>query len=169
MVQGHPARERARGGSVGGMRARGVLITAAVGLGLAGPAAAQLPPSTPDPSITDGSAQHRLDRARTSWKAARITSYRMRVRISCFCAPDSPPTLRVRHGSPVHPPARYASLATVPRLFRTIQHAIDDKVAGLTVRYGAHGVPSSISIDPSRMIADEESYYTIDRFARLTS
>jgi hypothetical protein len=150
------------------MRMRVMLLSCVVVVGgLAGPAVAQTPPSTPDPHITDGTLQARLGKARASWKAARITSYRMRVRISCFCAPETPPTLRVRHGSPVHPPARYASVATVPRLFRTIQRAIDDKVAGLTVRYGVHGVPTSISIDPSRMIADEESYYTIDRFARL--
>ncbi|UTI64486.1 DUF6174 domain-containing protein [Paraconexibacter antarcticus] len=150
------------------MRMRVMVLGVAVAGALAGPAGAQTPPSTPDPHITDGTLQARLDKARASWKAARITSYRMRVRISCFCAPETPPTLRVRHGSPVHPPARYASVATVPRLFRTIQHAIDDKVAGLTVRYGVHGVPASIAIDPSRMIADEEAYYTIDRFARLS-
>ena len=41
------------------------------------------------------------------------------------------------------------------------------RAALIDVRYGRRGVPSSISIDQSRMIADEESYDTISRFTVL--
>jgi hypothetical protein len=58
-------------------------------------------------------------------------------------------------------------VATVRRLFRTIQRAIDQQVARLQVTYGKRGVPSSISIDFDQRIADEESYYTIKGFTRL--
>lgn len=138
----------------------------------AGPAAAaaQTAPAgdMPDPRIASGQAQRELDAARAAWKTAGIRSYTFRGRLSCFCPETytTPRTLRVRNASPVKPPQNLLPIASVPRMFRLIQGAIDDGVAGLTVRYGARGVPRQIGIDRSRMIADEESYYTIDRFKR---
>jgi Family of unknown function (DUF6174) len=58
----------------------------------------------------------------------------------------------------------YRSLATVPRLFKTIQGAIDEGVANLNVSYGRRGVPTSIYIDRSQLIADEEMGYEIKAF-----
>jgi hypothetical protein len=146
------------------------LLTVLAGL-LAAPVAAQSPApgEIPDPAITDGSAQRALDRARTAWAKAGIRTYRVRVGLGCFCPEDirRPRTLTVRRGSPVRPPAHLKDVATVPRMFRVVQRAIDDGVAGLAVAYGRRGVPRSITIDVSRHIADEESYYTIDHFRRL--
>jgi hypothetical protein len=98
-----------------------------------------------------------------------VRSYRVRVARGCFCPPEftRPRTITVRGGVPYRPPEHLKDVATVPRMFRRIQGAIDDGVAGLTVTYGARGVPQSITIDISRMIADEEAYYTIDHFVRL--
>ncbi|MCW2958248.1 MAG: hypothetical protein JWP18_1051 [Solirubrobacterales bacterium] len=132
---------------------------------------AQAPGSgeTPDPAIADGSAQRDLTVARARWKAAHVRSYRVRVALGCFC-PESirrPRTITVLGGSPRRPPSHLKDVATVPRMFRLIQRSIDRGVAGLDVTYGARGVPRTITIDVSRMIADEESYYTIDRFVRL--
>jgi len=121
-----------------------------------------------DPGILDGSKQRRLDAARRSWKAVGVRSYSYVVRLSCFCPPRPGTRMVVRNGTPASgTPAGMREVATVPRLFRTIQRAIDRKVAAIDVRYGRRGVPSSISIDQSGMIADEESYYTISRFTVL--
>ncbi len=89
--------------------------------------------------------------------------WRGRVALGCFCPPQitKPRTLTVRRGSPVRPPSHLTKVATVPRLFRVIQKAIDARVVGLTALYRARGVPKSIAIDVSGMVADEESAYKI--------
>ena len=142
------------------------------GPALAGAPAVALSPApgeTPDPAITDGSAQRALDKARARFRAANVRSYRVRIARGCFCPEEirKPRTITVRRGVPVKPPAHLKDVATVPRMFQRIQGAIDDGVAGLTVTYGKRGVPRKITIDVSRLIADEESYYSIDRFRRL--
>lgn len=145
-----------------------VLTTLALATGPAVALAQTAPTDTPDPKITSGQAQKDLDAARAAWKKAGIRSYTFRGQLSCFC-PETytrARTLRVRNAAPVNPPQNLGPIASVPRMFRLIQGAIDDKVAGLTVSYGTRGVPRKIGIDRSRMIADEESYYTIDRFKR---
>jgi hypothetical protein len=146
-----------------------VAILTAVASAPAAVARAQLPGDEVDPTILDGSAQRELDAARERWRAFGIPSYRFRVRIQCFCAPafTRPEVIVVRRGRPVDPPRRLRGVATVPRLLRRVQGAIDDRVAGLSVRYGRHGVPRSIGIDRSRMIADEEVGYTADHLSPL--
>jgi Family of unknown function (DUF6174) len=144
------------------MRGRLTTIAAATAMMFAAaPAPAQ---DGVDPGIEDGSEQRALDAARERWRDAAIDTYRFRVRIVCFCAPNftRPAVIVVRDGRPVDPPRRLRRVATVPRLHREVQRAIDDRVDGLSVRYGRRGVPRSISIDPSRMIADEETGYVVD-------
>jgi hypothetical protein len=137
-------------------------------LALAAAGAAQDVPSI-DPRITDGSAQRALDSARATWRKAAVKSYRVRVALGCFCPRTytMPRTIRVHRGAPVNPPPHLKDVATVPRMFKKIQGAIDGKVAAITVTYGPRGVPKSIAIDRDRRIADEEQYYTIDRFKKL--
>jgi hypothetical protein len=154
------------------MRARLVATFAAALLaGAAGaPVASALAPGdTVDPDIADGSAQRALDAARARWRAFDVHSYRYRAQLQCFCTPGTiaPAVLVVRAGKPVDPPARLRGIATVPRIFRRVQEAIDDRVAGLSVRYGKRGVPRSVQIDPSLMIADEEIGYVVGRVRRL--
>jgi Family of unknown function (DUF6174) len=126
---------------------------------------AQGPPSTPDPSIRDGSAQQRLDDARARWRDADIHSYRFELTRRCFCPPASP-VLRVRHDRAVRPPADFRNVATVRRLFRHIQAAINDEVHVLQVRYGKRGVPRRIAIDGRELVADDEITYEVRRFWR---
>ena len=124
----------------------------------------------PDASITDGSAQKALTAARARWKAKGPRSYTMRVRRSCFCAPPytSPHTVVVRGGRIVRAHEAVRDVATVPRLFRVVQRAINSKAVRLSVRYDStRGFPRSIAIDQSFMIADEEQAFTVDRFKRL--
>jgi hypothetical protein len=153
---------------------RGLIAVVALALAFCGaaPAAAarQDGDDVVDPSIADGSAQRALDAARARWRATGLRSYRFRVARRCFCNPaaNAPAVIVVRDGRPVDPPRRLRFVATVTRLFRKVQHAIDDRVDGLSVRYGSRrGIPRSISIDFVRMLADEEVSYVVDRFKPL--
>jgi hypothetical protein len=133
----------------------------------AAPAGAQEAPNPPDPYITGGDAQHQLDRARARWKAAKIASYRYEARRTCFCPTTGWHVVNVRRGvvsKHVHGDVR--DIATVPRLFRMVQRAIDAHAHDLVVRYGTHGVPTKITVDTYENVADEEQYVTIRRFKR---
>jgi Family of unknown function (DUF6174) len=142
---------------------------------LAAPAAAQSPPAPqpfprdePDPSIRDGSAQRALDRARKRWRRADIHNYRFELSRSCFCPPTDQPIIFVRNDRPLNATGSTRHVATVPRLHRRVQDAIDDGVADLGVRYDRRGIPREISIDGHRMIADDEVAYGVERFWRGT-
>jgi hypothetical protein len=130
---------------------------------LAAPAAAQQ--DEVDPAIADGSAQRALDAARERWRATGIRSYDFRVAVECFCTREAtrPAKVRVRDGRPVRPPRRVEDVATVRRLQRRVQKAIDGRVAGLDVTYGRRGVPLRIGIDPDRAFADDETGYRAGR------
>jgi len=120
-----------------------------------------------DPGITDGSKQRRLDRARRDFRSTGVRSYRYVLSRTCYCPPLAG-TIVVRDGRPsARTPKQLADAATVPRLFRRIQRAIDAKVARISVRYGTRGVPRSIYVDTDQRIADEEIGYTIERFTPL--
>jgi len=126
------------------------------------------PRDDPDPAIVDGSAQRALDAARRRWRRAGIHNYRFEIERSCFCPLRRPVVIFVRDDRPVRPPADFRSLATVRRLHRRVQGAIDDHVSDLSVRYDRHGMPRRIAIDGRAYIADDEVTYTVDRFWRGT-
>jgi hypothetical protein len=119
-----------------------------------------------DPRILDGTHQRRLTAARGRWRDAGVRDYRFRVRLSCFCPPDirAPRVIVVRGGRARNAPSHLREAATVPRLLRIVQRAIDDRVADLGVRYGRRGIPRSISIDGSRAVADDERSYAVNGF-----
>jgi len=144
------------------------LTLALVATAAVAPAGAQAPPPNPvDPHIADGSAQTALDTARERWKALSIRSYDYEVRRSCFCPGSGWIRIKVRGSSPSKGSAKTAKdLATVPRLHRVIQSAIDGKSHELTVKYGARGVPTQISVNSIQYVADEEQYLSIRRFKR---
>ena len=152
------------------MSARALLLllpVAAVATGTAVAADEPLPRPVAA-NITDGTAQDRLDAARARWRTKGFRSYSEQVDLSCFCGPTPPRIVRVRGGRLGRPVAsEIREVATVPRQFRLVQGAIDDRVSGLRVRYGRRGHPVSISIDPRADTADEESYYTMRRLTHL--
>jgi hypothetical protein len=145
-----------------------LLVLCAATLAVAsGPVAAQEPPNPPDPYIVGGDAQQALDKARAKWKSAKIGSYRYEARRTCFCPTSGWHVVNVRKGVPskqVHSDVK--DIATVPRLFRQVQRAIDAKAHDLTVTYASHGVPAKISIDTYENVIDEEQYFTIRGFKR---
>lgn len=142
---------------------RGLSVLALAFL-MAAPAAGQAPRDEPDPSIANGSAQRKLDAARRQWRRARIPDYRFELERSCFCAGRGPVVLVVRRGRPVDPPAALRDVATIRRLHREVQRAIDREAADLSVRYDRRGLPRSIRIDDVRGLADDEVSYRVLRF-----
>ena len=122
-----------------------------------------------DPSIADGSAQHDLNAAKRKWRRHGPRSYTYRLRLACYCTSDSvrPRTFVVRDGRPIHPPKGWRGSATVPRLFKIVQGAIDERVDGLRVAYRRNGALEEISVDQYRMVVDDEYAYFVDRFRRL--
>ncbi len=164
---------RAAGGSVVGVRHLALILVMAF--------AVSAPPALPvavaqtmqpgdktDAGIRDGSEQRRLTGARRSWKAAGVSSYSFHITRACYCPRAEDIRIAVRRGRPAATTGvELLDVATVPRMFRRIQRSIDGRVAGLTVRYGKRGIPSSISIDGSLMVADDELGYTITRFTPL--
>lgn len=125
--------------------------------------------SVVDPSIEDGSAQRALDAARRTWRAGGPASYSYRLRLACYCTPDSvrPRTFVVRNRRPVHPPKGWRYASTASRLFKLVQKAIDDRVDGLEVEYRPNGLLKTLQVDRIRMAADDEYAYFVDRFRRL--
>ncbi len=119
-------------------------------------------------------AQKDLDTARTMWDSKKLTTYSLIQTKSCFCMEEYTRPMMYRvvddlintatlvyaddGGSKV---TIEAQLNTVDQAFDTIQDAIDNKVANLTVEYNPiYGHPVSIAIDVNAMIADEEQYYS---------
>ncbi len=126
-------------------------------------------PSGVDDGIETGAAAQALARARGRWRAEGLADYRFRQRLVCFCpvGRTKPRTLTVLRRRAVRPGKVHRRYATVPRLFRLIDRAIERRVSGLSVRYGKTGFPRRISIDYDDLAADEELGLVNTRLRRL--
>ena len=123
---------------------------------------------TIDPDITSGKEQRALSAARKTWRKQGVPSYTFGLTVSCFCPPTTDVKIVVRNGKPARStPKDLLAQSTVPRLFKTIQDAIDRKATKLVVTYGPRGVPRSIFVDSDQRIADEEIGYIVRKFAPL--
>jgi hypothetical protein len=99
------------------------------------------------------------------WQAKGIDDYVLTVRLSCFCVPaDAVRTVirndrirRVTQGDKQLRPGRGYSM---DELFTMIREA-SVEADRVEVEHTRRGVPTSITIDPDEMVADEESYYTV--------
>jgi hypothetical protein len=136
-------------------------------LGASSVSARALPAGPVDPQISDGTAQAELDAAVAHWNQAGIADYHFTVERICFCVPAfrGPATIIVRGGEALAPPAQFEDVATVAKLHALVQKAIDDQVEDLEVHYDDRGVPVSIQVDASTMIADEEVSFRVTDFA----
>ena len=124
-------------------------------------------PATPDPSIADGSAQRALDTARARWGRLKIRSYDFEVKTTCFCRYTGWVDVKVRNRlASKRSKAAAGELASVGRLFRVIQGAIDAQVHKLNVAYGARGVPVEVFMDTIQYVADDEWGFDVRRFER---
>ena len=123
------------------------------------------------PDVAEG-AQAELDRHRTLWEANRSGDYTFEYRPVCFCPWEfvQPVEVKVRNG--VVESVTYVESGesaatngfpyhTIDGLFDMIQDAIDREAVRLTVSYDPEiGYPTSVSIDYSLTIIDEEFSFT---------
>lgn len=118
-----------------------------------------------------------LQAAQTLWKQKQPEHYAITLKRSCFCPPEFNKPIEVRvyrgviqqativpDGKPL-PVDRKHDAMTVEDLFKMIQDAIAGKAESVDVKYDPQfGFPTAISIDRSRMIADEEVYISVSDF-----
>jgi hypothetical protein len=115
------------------------------------------------------------------WEAQSIHNYRFNLKIGCMCPWYSmmPLTVEVRDGEIVSMLASnggdisnyldtFRRSGTLESLFATVDSAISRRVYKLAVQYDAtYGFPSSIVIDPSRLVYDDETGYYVTDFKVL--
>lgn len=119
--------------------------------------------------------QDKLNNAKQLWASKNLTNYTLIQKVSCFCGPDytRPIRYKVVNNSVDMNTAKYVDssdtwlnnmhpdLHTIDQAFQIIQKALDDKADGIVVEYDSkYWYPASVSIDRSKMMADEEQYYT---------
>lgn len=106
----------------------------------------------------------------TAWEKKGIDDYRTRVKLSCFCLESPVVRTTVRNGTVRAVRQGGQRLAvregySMDMLFAKIRDA-QASADSVTVKYTARGVPTSIGIDPSKMAADEESYFSVSLIRR---
>ena len=118
-----------------------------------------------------------LQAAQALWQQKQPEHYAITLKRSCFCPPEFNKPIEVRvyrgviqqvtivsTGKPL-PLDRQHDAMTVEGLFKTIRDAIAGKAESVVVKYDPqYGFPTTISIDRSRMIADEEVYISTSDF-----
>lgn len=137
-----------------------------------------LPPTaSPSPELAQ------LQVNRELWRAKSTGNYRARIGAGFFGPAEwqAPITVVVKGGKlesfaiegPAPAAAEWAAFKskhdTVEKVFGLIEQAIADKAEHIEVDYDAAlGFPRRVVIDPSRQMADEESYYTVDNVEILS-
>ena len=118
---------------------------------------------------------------RARWESQAIRHYRFDLTIGCFCPWSAlmPLTVEVQNGAVVSMVASngaditpyldtFRAHATIESLFDLVDSAISSRVYKLEVQYDPrYGFPTSISIDPSRMIMDDQTGYYATNFEVL--
>jgi len=116
-----------------------------------------------------------LEHNRSLWKSQAIQHYRFNLKVGCNCPwyDLMPLTVEVQDGAIVSMVASngadiapyldtFRAHAKIESLFDTVDSAISRRVYKLVVQYDAtHGFPTSIVIDPSRMITDDQTGYYV--------
>jgi hypothetical protein len=140
-------------------------------------AEALVPPPKEPSAVELRQMQTQLNQAEAKWRKTQPQHYAYTLQRSCFCPPEfnKPIMVRVFKGrvqqatllpdnTPL-PNERRAEAYPLDRSFKVIQEAIKRKASSIKVSYDKkYGFPTSISIDYSTMIADEEFYLTIKDF-----
>lgn len=98
------------------------------------------------------------------WEAKGIDDYTTAVQLSCFCL-ESPVVRTVVKNDRIRAvyEARDRSASkgySMDQLFHLLRDAYAS-ADSVTVKYTPRGIPKKIAIDPEKMAADEETYYTV--------
>lgn len=113
----------------------------------------------------------------TLWISKRVTAYNFTLQRQCFCPEDRRGPVRIQvsdrvatsvvyttSGLPANPEF-FADIDTVDKIFIKISEAYKGKAERVDVTFDRiFGYPSTVYIDVSSKIADEEQGYTITDF-----
>lgn len=141
-----------------------VLLPVAL-LGAGAPSAHAADPQPVRPFVPAADEDPDVAAAWQDWQARDVHDYAISVRLSCFCVPReavrtvvrSDRTVRVERGGRRLAPARGWS---VDEVYSLISRALPGSDS-VRVEWSRQGVPTSVAIDPSEMVADDETYYTV--------
>ena len=114
------------------------------------------------------------------WADQNVTSYRYTIQVGCFCLTSmtQPVVVEVRDGEtasltppeggePV-PAELFTRYDTIDDLFALLKEAREQNYAEATAEFDAErGFPTSIRLDGSTQVADDETFYTISNFEVL--
>ena len=130
-------------------------------------------------SSTNNNARAQFEANIKKWQKANIKDYSFTFQRSCFCIRDvtRPVNLDIRNGkvnsasfSDTGKPltdAASINKVTIDDMFKAIKNGLDNNAETVRVTYDpTYGYPTSIFIDQSRQIADEETSFTIKDFQR---
>jgi hypothetical protein len=122
-------------------------------------------------------AESDFARARLLWTSERPASYDYTLQLSCYCGGEvTRAVVIVVRGNAVESrkyadngavvPAQFNStFPTIEGMFDVIANAIDHNSARVDVSYDPGlGYPTSIALDGSTRIADDESWYSLTNF-----
>jgi hypothetical protein len=140
------------------------LVPITLGAGAA-PAVAAVEPQPVQPFVPGINEDPELSAAWQKWQSKHIDDYVISVRVSCFCVPAKAVRTVIRNDRTVKVtqddrrlrPSRGSSMDELFTLIREASAEADS----VSTDYTRRGVPQSIAIDPSTMIADDETYYTV--------
>jgi hypothetical protein len=140
------------------------LVPIALGAGAA-PALAAADPQPVQPFVPGINEDPELAAAWQKWQSKGVDDYVISVRLSCFCVPEkavrtvirNDRTVKVTQGDRRLRSRRGWSMDELFTMIREATAASDS----VTVDHTRRGVPRSIAVDPSTMVADDETYYTV--------
>ena len=109
-------------------------------------------------NVAQTTQEKELQRARTSWSAKNLRSYKFTVRKVCFCPEEytRPVTIMVQNGVATDAPEYLKAYDTVEKLLDTLETALESKAEQVDMDLTDDGWPSSFYIDSSKILADDE-------------
>ncbi|HEX8274776.1 MAG TPA: DUF6174 domain-containing protein [Longimicrobiaceae bacterium] len=121
------------------------------------------------PYPSPATSAYQLQKNRGKWAYAGIDDYRYTIRQACYCFT---PTYQVEvidgevvSVTSMDDPFGGGSGDTVPGLFDRIQAAMDANPDGLAATYDdVLGYPTSLSVDPSSYVLDDEGGWVVESF-----
>jgi hypothetical protein len=104
-----------------------------------------------------------IERHERQWAREGPSDYTFHLELRCFCA-QRQFDLTVAEGRVTHvePVTKVGDLPTIDDLYDIARDAGHDRAHSVRVRYDRHdGHPTSVSIDESRSVADDEIEYVV--------
>jgi hypothetical protein len=120
-----------------------------------------------------------LARAEARWQKQKPAAYEFDVEIRCFCQGllQRPVTFRV-HGADGQPVQEleaesrrtYGYYETVEKLFAAIRRSLAEGQYKVSVTYDPDlGYPTKADIDPRQNVADDELYFRVTAFKKIST